>query len=210
MTNKQTDLRKQAEKKVSRLPVNIDTLSPEETRRTLHELQVHQIELEMQNEALRTTQMDLDAARARYFDLYDLAPVGYCTISEKGLILETNLTAATLLGMARGALVKQPISRFIHKEDQGICYLHHKKLFETGEPNACELRMLKKGGTAFWVRLEATAVQDAAGVPACRRTPPVEAFRHSQQKNVARARSTYSAPPSPWRARPTNWRVIHA
>ena len=92
----------------------------------LHELRVHQIELEMQNEELRRAQAELDAARARYFDLYDLAPVGYCTLSEQGLILEANLTAATLLGVARGALVKQPFTRFILKEDQDIYYLHRK------------------------------------------------------------------------------------
>jgi len=66
----------------------------------------------MQNEELRRTQADLEASRARYFDLYDLAPVGYFTISERGLILEANLTAATLLGVARGALIKQPLTRF--------------------------------------------------------------------------------------------------
>ena len=96
MTGKKTDLRKQAEKKAARLPENIETMSPEEIRLTLHELRVHQIELEMQNEELRRSQIELDTARARYFDLYDLAPVGYCTISEKGLILEANLTVATL------------------------------------------------------------------------------------------------------------------
>ena len=69
----------------------------------------------MQNEELRKTQAKLEASRARYFDLYDLAPVGYCTVSEKGLILEANLTAATMLGVARGAAVKQPITRFILK-----------------------------------------------------------------------------------------------
>jgi PAS domain S-box-containing protein len=173
-------LRKRAEEiawgKAARMSENPEALSPEETRRTLHELRVHQIELEMQNEELRRTQKDLDAAQARYFDLYDLAPVGYCTVSEKGLILEANLTAATLLGVARSALVKQPISRFILKEDQDIYYRHRKQLFEThstssgqaGEPQACELRMVKMEGTAFWAHLEATAAWDADGAPLCR------------------------------------------
>ena len=86
----------------------------------------------------------------------------------KGLILEANLTAATLLGVARGALVKQPISRFILNEDQDIYYLHRKQLFETGEPQACELRMVRQDGTAFWARLESTAVQDANDASMCR------------------------------------------
>jgi PAS domain-containing protein len=106
-------------------------LSPRSAR-ALHELRVHQIELEMQNEELRRTQEELEASRERYFDLYDLAPVGYFTLSEQGLILEANLTAAKLLGVARSALVKQPLSRFILPEDQDIHYLHRKALLETG------------------------------------------------------------------------------
>ena len=167
-SNQANNLRRQAEEKAAKMTENQEALSPEETRQMLHELRVHQIELEMQNEELRRAQAELDAARARYFDLYDLAPVGYCTLSEKGLILEANLTAATLLGVARGALVKQPISRFILKEDQDIYYLHRKQLFETGEPQACELRMVKKDGTAFWAHLAATVAQDADGAPVCR------------------------------------------
>ncbi|MBU4580940.1 MAG: HD domain-containing protein [Proteobacteria bacterium] len=162
--------------KAFRIPENMESLSVEAARQMLHELRVHQIELEMQNEELRRVQAELDAARARYFDLYDLAPVGYFTLSEKGLILEANLTAATLLGVARGALVKQPIFRFLLPEDQDIYYRHRTQLFEThlassgqaGEPQACELRLVKTDGTAFWGHLAATAAQDADGAPVCR------------------------------------------
>jgi len=165
-------LRRRAEEiargKAAQPPDRIETLSREEIRRTLHELRVHQIELEMQNEELRRAQVELDAARARYFDLYDLAPVGYCTVSEEGLIREANLTAASLLGVARGALVGQRLTGFILPQDEDIYYLHRKQLFETGEPQACELRMVKRDGTAFWARLEATAAEDPGGEPVCR------------------------------------------
>ena len=157
-----------AREKAALSPENLEVLSPEETRQMLHKLRVHQIELEMQTEELRTGQVELDAVRARYFDLYDLAPVGYCTISEEGLILEANLTAATLLGVFRGALVKHPISRFILKEDRDVYYLHRKQLFEIGEPQAFELRMVKNDGVPFWAQLEATAVQGADGATMCR------------------------------------------
>ena len=134
--------------------------SPETTGRLLHELQVHEIELEMQNEDLRRTQHDLEVSRTRYFDLYDLAPVGYFALSEKGLILEANLAAAGLLGIARGALVNRQLSHFILPEDQDIYYRHHRQLSATGAPQICELRMLRAGGVAFWTRLEAIVTRD--------------------------------------------------
>ena len=163
------ELRKAAEEKARSLEMQeLEALSPEETRQMLHELRVHQIELEMQNEELRRAQEELNISRARYFDLYDLVPVGYCTLSEKGLILEANLAAATLLGVSCGALVKQLISRFILQEDQEIYYLHRRQLFQTGKPQSFELRMVKNDETAFWAYLEMTAALDADGAPVCR------------------------------------------
>ena len=153
-----------AREKAIQLPENPDTPSPEETRQLLHELQVHQIELEIQNEELRRAQFELETAQARYFDLYDLAPVGYFTLSEKGLILEANLTAAALLDVARETLVKQPISRFIMKEDQDIYYQHRKQLLNNGEPQMCEVRMVKKNGSLFWASLASTVAQEADGM----------------------------------------------
>jgi diguanylate cyclase (GGDEF)-like protein/PAS domain S-box-containing protein len=145
-------------------PEHLAAMAPEKARQILHELRVHQIELELQNEELRRAQVELGATRARYFDLYDLAPVGYCSLSEAGLILEANLTAATLLGKARGALVNQPITRFIVKEAQDSFYLYHKRLVATGEAQACELQMHQFDGTPFWGRLQTIIAQDADGL----------------------------------------------
>jgi PAS domain S-box-containing protein len=155
------DLRQRAEEALRGRPVDTSELSPEETQRLLHELQVHQVELEMQNNELRRTQQELEASREKYFDLYDLAPVGYFTISEKGLILEANLTSTTMLGVERGNLIKQPLTRFIVSEDQDIYYLHRKQLFETQAPQVCELRMVRKDGSQFWARIEATVARDS-------------------------------------------------
>lgn len=148
---------------------NIEALSPEEIRRTLHELRVHQIELEMQNEELRRTQAELDISRARYYDLYDLAPVAYFTLSKRGLILEANLTAVTMLGSARSFMVKRPLSQFIKSEDQEIYYKHHKELFKTDLPQVCEIRMLSQDGKKmFWARMESTMAQNTEGESTCR------------------------------------------
>jgi two-component system, chemotaxis family, sensor kinase Cph1 len=138
-------------------PNEMQALSPEETGRIFHELQVHQIELEMQNEELQLAQRELDAAKVRYFDLYDLAPVGYCTISQKGVILEANLTASTLLNVSRSELVSKPFSRFIFKDEQDFYYLNFKRVLNTGKPLSCELRMLRSDSLNFWARLELTA-----------------------------------------------------
>jgi PAS domain S-box-containing protein len=158
-------LRAQAEEKFAPSPGIPDSVSPEEAGRVLHELRVHQIELELQNDELRQTQAELEATRERYFDLYDLAPVGYVTLRESGLILEANLTAATLLGVTRSELVKQPISRFIHPDDQDRYYQFRKQLFATGEPQVCEVRLLCSGAAPFWARYEANKALDANGKP---------------------------------------------
>jgi PAS domain S-box-containing protein len=142
-----------------------ETRSPEDTRRLLHELRVHQIELQMQNEELCLAQVKLEEARARYFDLYDLAPVGYCCVSEHGLILEANLTAATLLGVARRDLVAQPITRFIASDDADSYYLHRKQLIKTGTPQEWDLRMVTRDGTPLWAYMHITAAQGEGGAP---------------------------------------------
>ncbi len=166
------ELRRRAEEMIPGRPLqaldNLEALSPEEIRRTLHELRVHQIELELQNEELRQAQAELDAARARYFDLYNLAPVGYCTVSEQGLILEANLTAAALLGVARSALVQQPLTGFILPEDQDVYYLYRKQLPGTAAPQACELRMVEADGMPFWARLETSVAETGGGAPVYR------------------------------------------
>ncbi len=175
MTEKKNEIRRQAEGiargEESQQPKNMENmgvLSPAETRQMLHELRVHQIELQIQNEELRIANVELDTVRTRYFDLYDLAPIGYCTLSENGQILEANLAAVTLLLSTRLSLIKQPIARFIIKEDQTLYYFYRKQLFETGEPQVCELRMVRKDGTLFWARLEGTVAKDADGASVIR------------------------------------------
>ena len=165
-------LRKRAEalagERAGERPEDLEAPPLEVALRALHELRVHQIELEMQNEELRRTQEELEASRERYFDLYDLAPVGYFTLNEKGLILEANLTAAKLLGVARSALVKQPLSSFILPQDQDTYYLHRKALLETGAPHGWEFRLLKKDAGPFWAQVEAITAPGLDGAPVFR------------------------------------------
>jgi PAS domain S-box-containing protein len=158
-----TALRKQAEKRLLERDAVMANMPLEDITELIHELEVHQIELEMQNEELRQTQLGLEAARDKYTDLYDFAPVGYFSISDKGLILDANLVGATMLGMVRGKLTGKRLSEFITKDYQDVFYLHRQKLFETKTKQACELKITKKEGAKFYAQLESSPVKDEAG-----------------------------------------------
>ena len=155
-----SELRKEAEEKLRPDTIDTERLSEAEVRKLAHELQVYQIELEMQNEELRKSSNELEDSRDRYSRLYDFAPIGYLTISEKGLILEANLTFALMLGMERGSLIKKQLSTFITREDKDIFYLYHKQVLITKKQEMCELRMMKKDGKQFHAQLESEIVLD--------------------------------------------------
>lgn len=133
-----------------------------ENGKLLHELRVYQAELEMQNEELRQAQEELEASRAKYFDLYNLAPVGYFTVSGLDVILEANLTAAKMLGMGKNILPNKKFTQLVAAVDQDAWYLFRKKLFETGASLSCDLRMARTDGALLWARLDATVGADAA------------------------------------------------
>ena len=176
----------------------IPTIKPVEATELIRELEVHQIELELQNNELRRTQIALEIEHERYIELYDFAPVGYLSVSKAGLILKANLTASTLLDLPRSAIINQPLSRFILPEDQHIYFLSLKQLstLQTGTPESpsetrsCELRILKKDQTAFWVQLNARIHTDSNGTPVYRIVlsditsfkEAVEALRQSEQR----------------------------
>ncbi len=127
----------------------------EDLKNSEQNLRIHQVELDMQNEELRSVQSELTAARDHFIDLYEFAPVGYLTLDPYGLILEANLTAAVLLNVARGALARQPLSSYILPGDQDLYYHRRSALSRTGSPQDFELRMLRKGGLPFraWLTL---------------------------------------------------------
>ena len=165
-------LRRQAEALVQDLRAKTQDedslLAPEQAKNALHELHVHQIQLEMQNEELRRLMAELDRTRAHYFDLYDLAPVGYCTLSQSGQILQANLMATELLGVPRNALSQKPFVRFVEKEDQDSCYLMCQRVLTTGQAQSRELRMHKSDDRLIWVYLQAIVIHDDDGVPQLR------------------------------------------
>ncbi|MEP6591569.1 MAG: PAS domain-containing protein, partial [Gemmatimonadota bacterium] len=166
----------------ARQPEPLGELSPADARKVIHELRVHQIELELQNEELRRTHESLEASRSRYFDLYDLAPVSYFTVSEEGTILEVNLSGSRLLDVSRAALVGRPLNLFILSEDQDIFYLATRQLVNTDREQAFELRMNRRDGQPFWVWVEATSAHDDDANPVLRMVlTDITARKHTEQ-----------------------------
>lgn len=115
-----------------------------------HELQVHRVELEQQNEELQRTQSDLAAAHDRYRDLYDFAPVGYCTLDAQGCISKINLTGAGLLGQPRAALQGKPLARFVGANDADRWHLYLRWALARETPQRIDLTMNFADGTLHW------------------------------------------------------------
>jgi diguanylate cyclase (GGDEF)-like protein/PAS domain S-box-containing protein len=129
----------------------------------LHELRVHQIELEMQNEALRQSQHALEASRDRYLDLYEFAPVGYLTLSAEGVIESINLTGVTLLGRERKALLRFGFSVCVAPEERERWMQHFLSVREQAAPSRVELTLLRGDGTVFQAKLDCVPQKEGAG-----------------------------------------------
>jgi PAS domain S-box-containing protein len=157
------DLRKQAEEKLRQKNTELSTFSDEKKDKLINELQVHQIELEMQNDELRKTQLELHKIKDEYSDLYNFAPVGYLVLNKKGLIVNANLTSVTMLGYEKKGLRNLGFSNFIDKESQDIFYFHRNKIVENQTPQTCELQLVRKDKTKFWAQLECAGKYDDTG-----------------------------------------------
>ena len=142
-------------------------MSPEAARRLLNEMHIKQTQLETLNEELRRARAAAEASQERYFDFYNVAPVGYLTLTTKSVIIEANLTMASILGMSRESLLRQPLIRFVYQEDQSGYHAHIKELFITGASEACEFRLLNKNGDTVWIRMEALLVRSSDNQELC-------------------------------------------
>jgi PAS domain S-box-containing protein len=134
----------------------------------LAELQLHQAELEVQNEELRRTRDELQAAHDRYFDLFELAPVGYLTIGRRPRILSANLTAAAFLGVPRDRLVGRAFPAFLEPDEADRFHKHQQAVFADWErKHTLELRVRRADGDERMALIEAAAYAEA-GEPRCR------------------------------------------
>jgi PAS domain S-box-containing protein len=131
--------------------------SEADAQRLLHELQVHQIELEMQNTELQRARDDAETALEKIADLYDFAPVGYFSLDERGMILEMNLTGASLLGAGRSQLISRCILHSVAPASRLVFFAFLEKVFSGSKKHTCEAALLKADGTAFWANIHGSA-----------------------------------------------------
>jgi len=159
------ELRRRAEVRLRKRQRNTTALPRTEadTQRLLHELQVHQIELEMQNAELQDARDEVEAGLEKYTDLYDFAPVGYFSMDEQGLILEVNLTGAALLGVERSRLINRRLQRFVASMSRPVFLAFLEKVFAEPGKQVCEASRLNEDGTPFWADLQAASAASLRG-----------------------------------------------
>jgi PAS domain S-box-containing protein len=165
------EARLQAEQRLARLTPGRQQAPAEapEMQRLLHELGVHQIELEIQNEQLRHAQAALERSRDRYLDLFEGAPVGYVTLDMDGVILDSNRMAGSLLGIARHDGIRRTLVDQLAAHDRRAYLRHQGALFRGDGPQYCELRLDDGVDAPRWVGIQiALTRDDESGAPRCR------------------------------------------
>jgi PAS domain S-box-containing protein len=150
---RKTMLRKRAENKVAVNP-GIKRSSSIDALKLVHELQVHQVELEMQNEELQSGRIEIESSRARFSDLYDYSPIGYVTLDDNGIVLETNVTFARLLGRDKESILHEPFYSFVFSPDNDFFleFFHH--LIPFALKTTVEIRMARGDNSIFHAQLE--------------------------------------------------------
>ncbi|NWF72455.1 MAG: PAS domain S-box protein [Nitrospirae bacterium] len=162
-TMKPTGLRRQAEELLRTTKRDVTAMPVKNVQQLLHELQIHQIELETQNDELRRTQVELETARDRYVALYDFSPAGHLTLNLHGKIVEANLRAGTMLGINRKKLIGQTFATFIASDDQDIFHRHCQDVLKTGTRQACEVHLREGTGAFCCVYFQSLALHDETG-----------------------------------------------
>ena len=125
-------------------------------RLLLESLHIHQIELEMQNRELKSSQEDLEKSRDKYADLFDFAPIGYASFNKNGVIEEINLTACKLLGSERSTLLGKPFSVFLTLSDSMAFFKHIKKIISSAEKSRIKLQLKSLAGIIYHIQIEST------------------------------------------------------
>ncbi|HEX2962476.1 MAG: ATP-binding protein [Bacteroidota bacterium] len=152
---KEDSLRRKAEEKLKKQQNKTESYPSEaDGLKLLHELQVHQIELEMINEELRLARDKAEINAGKYLELYDFAPSGYLTLHPDGIISELNFSSAKILGMERSMLIGRNFKFFISAESKPVFDDFFKKVFQSSTKAACELMLHTEDNTSMFVYIE--------------------------------------------------------
>lgn len=162
------NLRDRAEQLLKEPQPEITRLSPEEDLKQAHELSVHQVELEMQNEELRQAQLRLAESQREYYDLFDRAPVGFMVMDRQGRIQKINHEASRLLHSSEERLVGKFFFTYVHDFCRDRYNEHQQRVLKTGGPETCEVRLRDLQGGAIPVRIESVLQQTEETPPAIR------------------------------------------
>jgi PAS domain S-box-containing protein len=180
------DLRQKAEETLAKRESQIERLDQADLKSLAHELAVHQVELEIQNEELRLNRLEAEKSRDRYLDLFDFAPVAYFTLDEHNRIVEANLTACQLLKTDRRNLLNKSFTKYINPEESEKFYLQRRKVLESGTRQTGELQMQTVEGTPFYAQIESLRVGEEklrlAVMDVTERKKAGEALKESEQR----------------------------
>jgi PAS domain S-box-containing protein len=186
------DLRKRAEQALAASRADIAGMPVDDAQELIHELQVHQIELQMQNDELREAHEKIEAARDQYADLYEFAPVGYVTIERNRAVRQANLTIASLLGVDRGTLLGKRLDAWIAEEHRDDSYRHFREVFTTGRKQSFETEMLRPNGERFWARIDCIPARaDSQWAGGCRATVTDITRRKAAEEALRKSRGTF-------------------
>ncbi len=158
MDSEKDKLQKKADEvlKIQLNPINNDQSKDE----LIQELNTHQIELELQNEELRKTQLSLEDSQREYWELYNFSPIGYLTMDDKGLIEEINLSGASLLKHSKKDLIKTPFSIYLTPESRQKFHKHFKNVINTSTNHDCDLEITRTGHSPIDIHIETSYVDN--------------------------------------------------
>jgi PAS domain S-box-containing protein len=133
----------------------------ESVQRLVHLLQVHQIELEHQNQELRIAQAELEVSRNKYVNLFDFSPIPYFTLDSQSIIREVNLSASKMFEIDRNKLIGKHFITFVSSDERDIFYSFIKTVFKSPLKHSCELNVMNKNKRLFHVQLDGLMIEDS-------------------------------------------------
>ena len=190
-------LRQAAAKRLYETPTEFDAFGELSANELVHELRVHQAELEMQNDELRRTERNLEESLDRLTDLFDFAPVGYLTLTRHSRIAEANLTLSTMLEMDRSSLIGKRVSQLVTAETSSQLHRHLLDLENCDEKLSCDVTMLKVDSSLVHVRLDSIRLPGGTCSIAISDISKIVALNHQKQASDDRLRVVCHAMPIP-------------